>query len=174
MGNPLGFRLRDEDQEEFLEIVNQDGMSVSSLTAKIVHDWLRFRRSKQHRGDITLASKILKSRHDAIQKKKIPKIVKEDSKYILSEMQFQVDNLDFKELTKRITEWNRENGLVFVMRNRENSKVFMQKHDLGMIWSEIQCKMYCMMYERIGETILSKKIERSSFSFEVISHESDF
>ncbi len=47
MGNPLGFRLRDEDQEEFLEIVNQEGMSVSSLTAKIVHDWLRFRRSKQ-------------------------------------------------------------------------------------------------------------------------------
>ena len=38
MGNPLGFRLRDEDQEELLEIVNQEGMSVSSLTAKIVHD----------------------------------------------------------------------------------------------------------------------------------------
>ena len=53
MGNPLGFRLRDEDQEEFLEIVNQEGMSVSSLTAKIVHDWIRFRRSKQEI-DITI------------------------------------------------------------------------------------------------------------------------
>jgi hypothetical protein len=170
MGNPLGFRLRDEDQEEFLEIVDQEGMSVSSLTSKIVHDWLRFRRSKQTRGDITLASKILRSRHEAIQKKMIPKIVKGDSKYILSEMQFQVDNLDFKELTKRITEWNKENGLLFVMRNREGSKVFMQKHDLGIVWSEIQCKMYCMMYESIGETILSKKFEKNSFSFEIVSH----
>ena len=169
MGNPLGFRLRDEDQEEFLEIVNQEGMSVSSLTAKIIHDWL-IQKIKTTRGDITLASKILKSRHDAIQKEMIPKIVKGDAMYILSEMQFQVDNLDFKELTKRITEWNKENGLVFVMRNRENSKVFMQRHDLGLIWSEIQCKMYCMMYERIGETILTKKIERSSFSFEIVSH----
>jgi hypothetical protein len=67
IGNHLGFKLRDEDQEEFLGIVDQDCMSVSSLTAKIVHDWLRFRRSKQTRGDITLARKILKSRHDAIQ-----------------------------------------------------------------------------------------------------------
>ena len=63
----------------------------------------------------------------------IPKIAKGDSKYILSEMQFQVDNLDFKELIKRITEWNKENGMVFVMRNREGSKVFMQKHDLGIV-----------------------------------------
>jgi len=170
MGNPLGFRLRDEDQDEFLEIVDQEGMSVSSLTSKIVHDWLRFRRSKQHRGDITLASKILKSRHDAIQKEMIPKIVKWDSKYILSEMQFQVDNLDFKELTKRITEWNRENGLIFVMRDRERGKVFMQKHDLGIIWSEIQCKMYCMMYECIGETVLYQKFEKNSFSFEIVSN----
>ncbi len=100
----------------------------------------------------------------------IPKIVKGDAMYILSEMQFQVDNLDFKELTKRITEWNKENGLVFVMRNRENSKVFMQRHDLGIIWLEIQCKMYCVVYERIGETILTKKIEKSSFSFEIVSH----
>ena len=170
MGNPLGFRLRDEDQDEFLEIVAQEGMSVSSLAAKIIHDWLRFRRSKQHRGDITLASKILKNRHDAIQENMIPKIVKEDSKYILSEMQFQVDNLDFKELTKRIMEWNRENGLVFVMRDRENSKIFMQKHDLGAIWSEIQCKMYCAMYEKIGGTVLSKKYDKTSFSFEIVSH----
>ena len=171
MGNPLGFRLRDEDQDEFLEIVSQEGMSVSSLTAKIIHDWLRFERSKKHRGDITLASRILKNRHDAIPKKLIPKIVKEDSKYILSEMQFQVDNLDFKELTKRIIEWNKENGITFVMRTREGSKVFMQKHDLGAVWSEIQCKMYCMMYEKIGQTVLSQKYDRNSFSFEIAYHD---
>ena len=171
MGNPLGFRLKDEDQDEFLDVANQEGMTVSSLTAKIVHDWLRFRRSKQHRGDITLASRILRNRHEAIREEEIPKIVKADSKYILSEMSFQIDNLDFKELTKRITEWSRENGLILVTRNREQSVVFMQKHDLGKIWSEIQCKMYCAMYEKIGETILSQKYDKDSFSFEVVRHQ---
>ncbi len=51
----------------------------------------------------------LKQKHDnemidIAKKETIPKIVKGDAMYILSEMQFQVDNLDFKELTKRITQ----------------------------------------------------------------------
>jgi len=54
------------------------------------------------------------------------------------------------------------------MRDRKDNTVFMQKHSLGATWSEIQCKMYCKMFEIVGETVRSMKYDSSSFSFEII------
>ena len=168
MSNLIGVRLNRDDHETYLRIVKENGTNPSAMTAKIVHDWLHFHRTKQYRGDITLSVEILKKRHDAIKKSEIEKIVEHNAKTIISEMEFQVDSLDFAELSRRILEWNRENGMTMVMRDRKDNTVFMQKHLLGKVWSEIQCKMYCRMFEMIGETIRSKKYDSSSFSFEVI------
>ena len=168
MSNLIGVRLNKDDHVEYLRIVKEVGTNPSAMTAKIVHDWLRFHRTKQYRGDITLSVEILKKRHDAIKKGEIDKIVKHNSRVIISEMEFQVDNLDFKEISRRILEWNRENGMAMIMRDRKDNTVFMQKHSLGVIWSEIQCKMYCKMFEIVGETIRSMKYDSNSLSFEVI------
>ncbi len=170
MSNLIGVRLNKEDHEIYLKIVKENGTNPSAMTAKIVYDWLHFHRTKQYRGDITLSGEILKKRHDAIKKSEIGKIIEHNAKTIISEMKFQVDNLDFVEMSRRILEWNRENGMAMIMRDRQDNTIFMQKHPLGKIWSEIQCKMYCRMFEIIGETIRSKKYNSSSFSFEVIRY----
>ena len=168
MSNLIGVRLNKDDHGEYLRIVKEMGTNPSALTAKIVHDWIRFQRTKQYRGDITLSGEILKKRHDAIKKNEIDKIVKHNARVIISEMEFQVDDLDFMELSRRILEWNRENGIAMIMRDRKDNTVFMQKHSFGIVWSEIQCKMYCTMFEIIGETIQAMKFGANSFSFEVI------
>ena len=100
-------------------------------------------------------------------KTEIDKIVKHNAKVIISEMEFQVDNLDFAEVSRRILDWNRENGITMIMRDRKDHTVFMQKHSFGIIWSEIQCKMYCKMFEDVGETVRSMKFDSGSFSFEI-------
>ena len=170
MSNLIGVRLNKEDHDEYLKAVKESGTNPSAMTAKIVHDWLRFQRIKQYRGDITLSGEILKKRHDSIKKNDIDKIVEHNAKVVISEMKYQVDNLDFVEVSRRILEWNRENGIAMIMRDRKDNTVFMQKHLLGAIWSEIQCKMYCKMFENIGEIIRSMKYNSNSFSFEVIRH----
>lgn len=168
MSNLIGVRLNQDDHDEYLKIVKEMGTNPSAMTAKIVHDWMRFQRTKQYRGDITLSGEILKKRHDAIKKTEVGKIVKHNAKVIVSEMEFQVDNLDFTEMSRRILDWNRENGIAMIMRDRKDNTVFMQKHSLGIVWSEIQCKMYCAMFEIIGEIVRSIKYDSNSFSFEVI------
>lgn len=170
MSNLIGVRLNKEDHDEYLKAVKDSGTNPSAMTAKIVHDWLHFQRIKQYRGDITLSSEILKKRHDSIKKNDIDKIVEHNAKVVISEMKYQVDNLDFVEVSRRILEWNRENGIAMIMRDRKDNTVFMQKHVLGAIWSEIQCKMYCKMFENIGETTISMKYNSNAFSFEVIRH----
>ena len=168
MSNLIGVRLNQDDHDEYLKIVKEIGTNPSAMTAKIVHDWIHFQRTKQYRGDITLSGEILRKRHEAIKKPEIGKIVKHNAKVIVSEMKFQVDNLDFTEMSRRILDWNRENGIAMIMRDRKDNTVFMQKHSLGIIWSEIQCKMYCNMFEIIGEIVRSMKYDSNSFSFEII------
>ena len=172
MAQPRGIRLRDEDDIEINSIAEQHGTTFSTVIANIVHNYLKIERSKEERGDITLAGEIVRNRHESIKKSDIIKIVEKDAKFIIKEMRFQVD-LNFDELRKRIMEWNNiENKLKFVTKDRKESVLFIGQHRLGKTWSEIQCKMYCRMFELIKETVLknSIKFDRDSFEFEVVRH----
>ena len=112
MGNSRGVRLKDKNNQLIDEIKDQRGLSFSAMISHITDDWLHSRRSKQQRGDITFAAEIIKNFLKHIDKKHIKKIANTNAKYIIDEMHFQADELDFDELTKRIMEWNnKENGI---------------------------------------------------------------
>ena len=168
MSNPISVRLKGKDQEKIADIVDEEGTTTSALIAKIVHDWIHFGRLKENNGDITLANQILKTRHDAIKKNEIPKIIKRDADFIIEQMEYQVDELDFDEVAKRIREWNKENGLSLMVIEKKDEVVFKQRHMLGATWSEIQCKMYSEMFRKINEIVDDVKYSKNSFSFKVI------
>ena len=168
VANPISIRLREKDQKELARIVEEEGTTTSAIISKVMHEWIHFGRSKEFRGDITLAGQILKTRHNAIKRTDISKIVKSDASFILEEMEYQIDELSFEEVSKRIREWNKENGLSLVVVERKDHLIFKQRHMLGPVWSEIQCKMYSEMFKGIGEIIEEIKYTNNSFSFKII------
>jgi len=172
-GNTIGVRLLSDDQKDFEKIVKEEGVNQSLKIAQIVHDWMHFMKSKQERGDITLAGEIIKNLLNTVSKKELIKLAKKNAKYVISEMKWQVDLLDFQEISKRIVEWNMENDRKMIARERKELVSFKQRHDLGIGWSTHQCEMYCEMFRLIGQTINqnSVKYDRTSFGFEVIRHE---
>ena len=171
-GNTMGVRLRTEDQSDFQKIVDEEGTNQSSKIAKIVHDWLRFMKSKQERGDITLAGEIIKNCFNAIPKEELCNIARKNAKYVIKEMKWQEEDLDFDEVSKRIVEWNMENERQLIQRKRNDRISFKQRHDLGIGWSIHQCEMYAEMFRLVGETVEpnSVKHDKGSFGFEVIQH----
>ena len=171
-GNTIGVRLLAEDQKAFDRIVKEEGINQSLKIAKIVHDWIHFMRSKQERGDITLAGKIISNLINAISKDDLIKIAKKNAKYVISEMKWQEDELDFDEISKRIVEWNMENEQKLIQKSKMGLIAFKQRHDLGLGWSIHQCEMYAEMFRIIGETILPNSVNHSKneFSFEVIRY----
>jgi len=47
--------------------------------------------------------------------------------------------------------------------------MFVSKHNICRIWSEIQCKTYAKAFELVGETVLEMDFESDeSFSLEVV------
>ncbi len=67
-----------------------------------------------------------------------------------------------------------ENERQLIQRKRNDSVLFKQRHDLGIVWSVHQCEMYAEMFRLIGESIEpnSIKYSKSFFSFEVIQQTS--
>lgn len=171
-GNTIGVRLLAEDQESFEKIVSEEGVNQSLKIAKIIHDWMHFMKSKQERGDITLAGEIVKNIINAIPEDELIKIAKKNAKYVISEMKWQEDDLDFAELSKRIVEWNMENDRKIITKTRKERASFKQRHDLGIGWSVHQCEMYAEMFKMINEIVPADSIKHSKteFSFEVIRH----
>jgi hypothetical protein len=172
-GNTIGIRLLPEDEEPLRDVVAEKRSNSSAVIAKIVHDWLHFMKSKQERGDITLAGEIIKNLLNAISKSELVKIAKKNAKYVMAEMRWQDDNLDFTEMSKRIMEWNMENERTLISREKVGVVAFKQRHDLGIGWSTHQCEMYAEMFRLVGETVNpgSIKYGRDSFTFEIIRHE---
>ncbi|QMU55001.1 MAG: hypothetical protein GKS07_09000 [Nitrosopumilus sp.] len=174
MGNSRGVRLPDSNDKKIDEIKDQMGLSFSALISHITDDWLHSRRSKQQRGDITFAAEIIKNFLKHISEADIRKNARANAKYIVDEMRFQANTLDYEEMSRRIMEWNnKENGIEMVRKSRKGLSVFMQKHHMGQNWSMHQCVMYARMFEIIGETVIpdSIKYDGSRFSFEVIRND---
>jgi hypothetical protein len=156
-----------------MEICTENSTNASALTATIVSDYLHSTKSKQERGDITLAAEILKNILQYVDTKKCQTIAKANASYIIEEMQMQDEDLGFDELSKRIMQWNnKENKILLRKIERNESVKFLQQHHMNRTWSEIQCRTYVKMFELIGETIVPKsaKYDGTSFSFEVIRH----
>ena len=173
MGNPHGVRLLDEDESQVQDLMDNSGHSFSGQISYIVHDWLHSGRSKEENEDITLAGEILKNLLRHIDRKKIPKIAKQNAKYVIKAMKYQVDVVDFDELSKRMMEWNNKKNLLTMKKfERKESVKFMQRHTLGIEWSQHQSIMYPLMFEMIGRDIVpnSVKYDGASFSFEIINH----
>ncbi len=171
-GEMFGVRLNGEDMKQFACIVEEERSNKSSMSARIIHDWIHFMKSKQERGDITLAGEIIKNLINALPPENIARIAKKNAKYVISEMKWQNDDLDFAELSKRIVEWNMENDRKLIPKEKPGLVLFKQRHELGMGWSVHQCEMYSEMFRLIGETINTNSVkhDKTSFSFEVIRH----
>lgn len=168
----FGVRLNEDDMRQFTSIVEEERSNKSSTAARIIHDWIHFMKSKQERGDITLAGEIIKNLINAISKNNLIKIAKKNAKYVIGEMKWQHDGLDLAELSKRIGEWNMENDIKLISKEKPGVVSFKQRHHLGIGWSVHQCEMYAEMFKLIGETVPddSIKYSKDSFIFEVIHH----
>lgn len=161
------FRLEDEDAKIFERILEEEDRNPSEMTRIIMKRYIRFRRTKTKRGDITMSKSLLRSRHDGIKKTDVIKIANKDAKYVISEMNQQEMKLTVDEVIKRIKEWNKESQIGFETEYIGNNVKISQMHTLGERWSEIQCRMYCKMFELIGCTILSNDWTVKTFTFEI-------
>ncbi len=163
------FTLDEEEAEIFDKLVEDGGeITASQMTREIMKRYLRFRRTKTQRGDITISKTLLRSRHNGIKKTEISRIAEEDATYVIEQMKIQEKKLTPEEVLKRITEWNKESKMELEVQTPGNRIIVSNMHSLGERWSEIQCKMYCKMFEIIRCTTVSKEYTDNTFSFEVI------
>ncbi len=168
----LNIRLDSVIISIFNQIAKEMNLSPGTLGTKVITDFVQFYYYKIERGDLTISQPILKSILQYVNHDKIDDISKFQADYILSEIKAQEGTVTYDKLVTRAIKWNKGNHLIFNQIKQNGSDIFVSKHSLGKQWSELQCKTYSNLFEKIGETILEREYDSDiSFSLEIARHE---
>ena len=145
------------------------GLTITTLAGQILEEHANKKALKEERGDITVGKQILRyilqnnnSKQDELESN-ITKAANE----ILAEWRLQTNNLTFKEFDKRIIEWHNLNKLRIKSFYENEHVSYVIKHDLGLVWSEFQCKMYCKILQELDKVVVSSDFNNLSYTIEV-------
>ncbi|GKS67351.1 hypothetical protein YTPLAS73_08980 [Nitrosarchaeum sp.] len=163
----FNFRLDGLYSKKIKRAADENGIKSASLAAKLIKKSLDFWEKKGERGEITQARIIIAKYMEMIDESKIDEHIDDIVSYILGEMKMQVGKIDFIEFERRIMEWNKENRIEFAKFEEADSVVYLSKHDLGKNWSEIQCKVYSRMFEKMGKTVVESEFDNVTFSLTI-------
>ena len=132
------------------------------------------------RGDIIFSQPILRKMLGALDKSHIEDVSEFMASHIIKEIKIQEGDVSYFSLIEHILKWNKANHLSLNKikkkpngnnidrKNLNESDVFVSRHNLGKIWSEMECKTYKRVFEMIGKTVISSEYDEDTFSFEVI------
>ena len=164
----FNLRIKTDTMAILQQIADDMNLTAGTLGTKIITDYVEFFYYKIQRGDITLSQPILKAIFKGIDSEKIDEIVKNTSKYILSEIKAQEGSVTYEILIEHFMKWNKGNHLLFNRIKQKGSYMFVSKHSICRNWSEIQYKTYANVFEMVGRTVLSRDYDSDdSYSMEV-------
>ena len=170
----ISTRISNRDYKWLENQANQNESSISALTGNIIH-WYVSKLALKTNTDIHINKEILGlfldscsfMRNDMNNNNEYSQIVKRNiekaAMFILSEWRMQMGQVDFAEFKKRITEWHKLNHMQVKFfnsdSNHHSSKITIM-HNLGILWSEFQCRLYCKMLEKIKNvTVVSSEFD---------------
>ena len=167
VGEQFNFRLDKQYSERLKKTADQKAIKPSSLAADIVKKSLDFWEKKRERREITQVRFIIAKYMSILDSSKIDECIDDIASYILSEMRIQVGKVEFNEFEKRVLKWNKENSIEFAKFEDSDSITYISKHDLGKSWSELQCKIYATMLEKIDRTVVETDFDNVLFSITI-------
>lgn len=166
-GEQFNFRLDERYSKKLRKTADEKDIKPSTLAADIVKKSLDFWEKKRERGELTQAHFVIAKYMSILDSSKIDDCVDDIASYVLSEMKIQVGSLSFEEFEKRILKWNKENAVEFARFEETDSVIYVSKHDLGKNWSELQCKVYSSMLEKMDRMVVEKEFDGAMFSITI-------
>ncbi len=155
-GKQINIRLTDEEYEKLLSFARERGTeknaTATEVAREIIIHAINFWEKKLRRGDVTQSRYVIRKQMEIIDPSKITdEFIDSLSSDILDEMEIQVDeNLNFREVERRLLLWNRENHMSVKKKEFDGKIVYCIKHDLGKNWSSIHSKVYTGMLKKLN------------------------
>ena len=178
----ISVRISNRDYKWLEGQASQNESSISALTGSIIH-WYVSKLALKTNTDVYINKEILGlfldscsfMRNGTYNSNEDSQIVKRNiekaAMFILSEWRMQMGQVDFAEFKKRITEWHKLNHMQVKFfnsgDNQHNSKISIM-HNLGILWSEFQCRLYCKILEKIKNvTVISSEFDEMNCVIDV-------
>ena len=145
--------------------------SVNMIASHKLEDYYSKRIFKE-KNNLSMLKNILKMMFDSNTPEKMEEYTDLASQFVLSEWKLQVKNPNLDEFHKRVTEWHQLNHIdVSMFEEDRQHRKYVVRHELGLRWSEFQCKLYSKMLQKIKQTVICTDFDDLSFTIEIAKSE---
>lgn len=143
-------------------------IAITTFAGKIIEEYAKKKMLKANRGDLTVGKSILYLLMESNNEQEMEENTEKAAREILGVWKLQIENVTFDEFHNRIIDWHSLNNQKISFFEHNEKIKYVIKHDLGLRWSEFQCKMYSKIIKELGGTLVKNGFDEVTYTIEAM------
>lgn len=158
---------RTDSINQLKELANNKSTTVSTLSAKIIEDYLNYFQRIQERKFVCMPREMVYVMYDVIDESNFEKLINFTIKWASTDLKMSFHKPDLDSIFLYIQSWFDHNGYILNRFDSDESVRFVCRHDMNKNWSEITSKILVGMYKEFGYDGVQDETESDFFAIKV-------
>lgn len=165
MTEVISYRLH--DSEALKNLANQKGVTVSTISSKIVENYLNYYHYIENYNFIAMPRTMLSELYAHLDPDNSKSVVDIATKIALSDLKLSYDNPNLIDVINYLHVWFDHNS--FILKHFEKSDNFklVCRHDMKENWSKITSQILVQIFSQLGYQSKVLEVQDDNFSFQV-------
>jgi hypothetical protein len=165
MTEVISYRLN--DTEALKSLASQKGITVSTLSSKIVENYLNYYHYIENYNFIAMPRTMLSELYAHVNPNNAQSIIDIATKIALSDLKLSYDNPSLTDVINYLHVWFDHNSFILKHFDKTDSFKLVCRHDINENWSKITSQILVEIFTRLGYQSKVLEVQDDNFSFQV-------
>lgn len=165
MTEVVSYRL--DDTEALKNLASQKGITVSTLSSKIIENYLNYYHYIENYNFIAMPRTMLSELYSHVDPDNANSIIDVATKIALSDLKLSYEEPNLSDVINYLHVWFDHNSFILKHFEKNDSFKLVCRHDMNNNWSEITAKILVEIFTRLGYKSTVLEVQDDNFSFHV-------
>ena len=158
---------RTDNIDRLKELAEAKGITVSTLSSKIIEEYLNYFQRIQERKFMSMPREMMSLIYDIIDESNFDKLISFTVKWASTDLKMSFHSPNLDSIFLYIQSWFEFNGFILNRFESDDYFRYVCRHDMNKNWSEITSKILVGMFKEFGFEGLQEEIEDDFFAIKV-------
>ena len=165
MTEVISYRLH--DAEALKNLADQKGVTVSTLSSKIIENYLNYYNYIENYNFIAMPRTMLTELYNAVDPSNSKSIIDVATKIALSDLKLSYDDPNLLDVINYLHVWFDHNNFILKHFDKNTQYKLVCRHDMGRNWSDITSQILTQIFIQLGYQSKVIEFHDDNFSFQV-------
>jgi hypothetical protein len=165
MTEVISYRL--QDAEELKNLAVQKGITVSTLSSRIIEKYIDYYHHIENYNFIAMPRSMLMEIYNQVEPIKSGSIIDIGTKIALADLKLIYDDPKLLDVINYLHVWFDHNNFILKHFDKNGQYKLVCRHEMGQNWSQITSDILLQIFVRLGYTGNVIEVEDDNFSFQV-------